>query len=179
MKVILIFSCLFLTVFGESQTFSSVEEAWKHYQATPLDRTTNPDYVTKIEDFEVFKRQWDEAYKFIEDNKNQTTRESWNAYKVNLTIDNFMQFYTIYYNFQIKNNLHYSPDEDEMRYQLIKMKWEEIFQHNMRYAAGAIYYPIYTTFGIHMTDAEILDQQKKPIIEPYPFDQHDQPFEKI
>lgn len=66
-----------------------------------------------------------------------------------------------------------------MRYKLYKMKWEEIFEHNKRYAAGEIYYPIYTTFGIHKTEEEILEEQKKPIIEPFPAALGQHQFEKI
>lgn len=75
----------------------TVEEAWKHYQVTPLDKTKNPEYVKKIEDFNIFKQQWIEAYKFIEDNKEKTTRDSWDAYKVNILKFNFLAISLVIY----------------------------------------------------------------------------------
>lgn len=89
----------------------------------------------------------------------QMTRESWTKYKS-------------------KNYLYYSPEEDEKRYQLVKMRWQAIFDHNLKYANGEIYYPIYTSIGIHMTDEEIEEENRKPIIEPFGLELG-QNFEKI
>lgn len=60
--------------------------------------------------------------------------------------------------------LSFSSEEDAMRFQIYKKRWEEILEHNERYARGEIYYPIYTRPLLHETEAETIEREKKPIV---------------
>lgn len=60
--------------------------------------------------------------------------------------------------------LNFLPQEDAMRFQIYKKKYEETFEHNERYARGEIYYPIYTRPLMHETEAEEVERSKQPII---------------
>lgn len=57
----------------------------------------------------------------------------------------------------------FPPEEDAMRYQIFKKRWEETLAHNERYARGEIYYPIYTRPLLHETEAEAIERSKQPV----------------
>lgn len=79
---------LFLPLFSSNAVSENVEEAWEAYKNNP-NKILSPGYVDaddvvkesgEIKDFEVFKRNWDEAMAF--NSKFATTELAWGSYKV-------------------------------------------------------------------------------------------------
>lgn len=96
--------------------------------------------MTKVSNFEEFKRRWDRARAF--NDKYAATEDAWIGYKVrncckfNLMADSD---YLIFLS-QKLFRLNYSPEEDARRFEYFRPNWEEVLAHNERYARGETYY---------------------------------------
>lgn len=66
-------------------------------------------------------------------------------------------------NSQKDRQLNYSSEEDKLRFAIFKLNYEEILEHNEKYARGVIYYPRYSDYTLDETPEEALERIKRPV----------------
>lgn len=66
-------------------------------------------------------------------------------------------------NSQKDRQLNYSSEEDKLRFAIFMLNYEEILEHNEKYARGVIYYPRYSDYTLDETPEEALERIKRPV----------------